>query len=106
MAVTLINVPGWTPAVFSVTLPPVPEMAPAEAEYVIVTGRLSGLLALQVMVEVPPDCTLSGFAEQEIVGAFGCVGPWFGLEGVVGLSLESVVPVWIGPRHPTTIITR
>ena len=47
------------------------------------TWRPSGLLALQVMVEVPPGCTVVGFAEHEIVGGFGCLTVKFALQVAV-----------------------
>ena len=35
-----------------------------------VTGTLSGLVQVQVMVELPPACKLEGLAEQDMVGGF------------------------------------
>jgi hypothetical protein len=46
-------------------------MVPAElVQFDTVTATPSGLLALQVIVDVPPACTVDGLAEQLIVGGF------------------------------------
>jgi hypothetical protein len=57
--------------VFKVAVLSVPLMVPAElVQFDTVTATLSGLLALQVIVDVPPACTVDGLAEQLIVGGF------------------------------------
>src|SRR5579884_2802266 len=85
--VTVTDEPGCAPVVFSVAVLPVPEMFPAEAEYVTVTCRLSGLLALQLMVEVPPGWTVVGLAEHEIVGGLGCFTVKFAVQVAVSFFL-------------------
>jgi hypothetical protein len=50
---------------------PVPLIVPAElVQFDTFTSTLSGLVALQVIVDVPPVCTVDGLAEQLIVGGF------------------------------------
>jgi hypothetical protein len=49
----------------------VPEtLPPVDVQPATVTGTLSGLVQLQVMVELPPVCKELGFAEQDMVGGF------------------------------------
>ena len=70
VALTVI-VPADAPAVFSVPVLPVPEIVPMLAVQLLTfTGTLSGLVQVQVMVELPPACNELGLAEQEKVGGF------------------------------------
>jgi hypothetical protein len=70
VALTVI-VPAEAPAVFSVAVLPLPLMLPPVAlQSPTVTGTLSGLVQLQVMVELPPACREVGLAEQLMVGGF------------------------------------
>ena len=63
--------PDKAPVVFRVAEFPMPEMLPPlEVHPPTVTGTLSGLVQLQVMVDGVPAWTIDGFAEQEICGAF------------------------------------
>ena len=58
--------PGEAPVVVRVAELPLPEMLPLLAlQPATVTGTLSGLVQVQVMVAVPPASTLDGLAEQE-----------------------------------------
>src|SRR5574341_1019267 len=66
-----LTAPEGSPAVSRVALSPEPESWPAFALHPpIVTGRLSGLVQLQLMVEASPERTVDGLAEQEIRGGF------------------------------------
>src|ERR1700730_2820769 len=66
-----VMAPGAAPVVFTVAVLSLPLMVPAElVQFDTVTGTLSGLLALQVIVDVLPACTVDGLAEQLIVGGF------------------------------------
>ena len=66
-----VMVPADAPVVFRVPVLPVPEMLPPLAvQSVMFTGTLSGLVQVQVMVELPPACKDVGLAEQENVGGF------------------------------------
>ena len=50
---------------------PLPEtLPPVEVQLLTVTGTLSGLVQVQVMVELPPACKVDGLAEHDIVGGF------------------------------------
>ena len=51
---------------------PLPEtLPPLEVQLLTVTGTLSGLVQVQVMVEAAPVCNeLAGLAEQDMVGGF------------------------------------
>jgi len=63
--------PGEAPAVFSVALLPLPEMVPLLAvQLLTLTGTPSGLVQVQVTVELPPTVRVVGFAEQDMVGGF------------------------------------
>jgi hypothetical protein len=64
-------VPADAPVVFRVPVLSVPEMLPPLAVQLLTfTGTLSGLVQVQVMVELPPACKDVGLAEQENVGGF------------------------------------
>src|SRR5712692_538241 len=70
VALTVIG-PAEAPAVARVAVAPLPETLPPLAVQVLtVTGTLSGLVQLQLRVEVAPVWTVVGFAEQDIVGGF------------------------------------
>src|SRR5438067_1167224 len=72
VAVTVIA-PGCAPVVSSVAVLPLGVSFPALDWKATVTGRLSGLVAVQVIVEFSPGFTVVGFAVQEMVGGFlGC----------------------------------
>ena len=63
--------PDEAPVVFRVAEFPLPEMLPPLAVHPpTVTGTLSGLVQVQVMVAGVPAWTIDGFAEQEICGGF------------------------------------
>jgi len=63
--------PDEAPVVFRVAEFPLPEMLPPLAVHPpTVTGTLSGLVQLQVMVAEVPAWTDDGLAEQEICGGF------------------------------------
>jgi hypothetical protein len=63
--------PAEAPAVFSDAVDPLPEtLPPLDVQLLTFTGTLSGLVQLQVMVELPPACKLAGLAEHDIVGGF------------------------------------
>jgi hypothetical protein len=65
------TVPGAAPVVFKVPVLPLPEMVPLLAvQPPTVTGTLSGLVQVQVIVAVPPVCKVVGLAEQDICGGF------------------------------------
>jgi hypothetical protein len=50
---------------------PLPETVPLVAvQLPTVTGTLSGLVQVQVIVELPPACKELGLAEQDMVGGF------------------------------------
>jgi hypothetical protein len=66
VAVTVIE-PAEAPAVLSDAVDPLPEtLPPVEVQLLTLTGTLSGLVQLHVMVEVPPACKLDGLAEHDI----------------------------------------
>ena len=70
VALTVIG-PGDAPVVFKVAVLPLPEMVPLLAvQLTTVTGTLSGLVQVQVTVELTPAYKEVGFAEQDIVGGF------------------------------------
>jgi hypothetical protein len=70
VAVTVIG-PGDAPEVLRVAVLSLPETLPLLAvQLATVTGTLSGLLQLHVMVELPPPCSELGLAEQDMVGGF------------------------------------
>ena len=70
VAVT-VTAPADAPAVLSDAVEPLPEtLPPVEVQLLTVTGTLSGLVQLQVMVELPPACKVAGLAEHDIVGGF------------------------------------
>src|ERR1700716_1515309 len=70
VAVTVTE-PGEVPAVFSVAVLPLPLTVPLVAvQLETVTGTPSGLVALQVIVAVPPTSRVDGLAEQLMVGGF------------------------------------
>src|SRR5271170_7111591 len=70
VALTVMG-PADAPAVFRVPVLPLPLMLPPVAlQSLTVTGTLSGLVQLQVMVELPPACKDVGLAEQLMVGGF------------------------------------
>jgi hypothetical protein len=80
-----VTVPAGAPVVFSVAEFPLPEMLPpVDVQPPTVTGTLSGLVQVQVMVEGEPVSTLVGFAEQEIWGGF--FGGSFTVKFVVQLA--------------------
>ena len=59
-----VMVPAEAPSVFRVAVLPSPEMVPpVEFHPETVTGTLSGLVQVQVMVEGVPACTEVGLAE-------------------------------------------
>jgi chorismate mutase len=63
--------PADAPAVFNVAELPSPETVPLLAvQPLTVTGTLSGLVQVQVMLELPPACNELGLAEQDMVGGF------------------------------------
>ncbi len=63
--------PGDAPVVFRVPVLPLPETVPLVAvQLPTVTGTLSGLVQVQVIVELPPACNELGLAEQDMVGGF------------------------------------
>jgi hypothetical protein len=63
--------PDEAPVVERVAEFPLPDILPPLAVHPpTVTGTLSGLVQLQVMVDVPPAWTVDGLAEQEICGGF------------------------------------
>src|SRR5271167_4427320 len=67
VALTVIG-PGDAPAGSRVALLPLPETLPPLAVHPpTVTWALSGLVQLQLMVEVVPVCNVDGLAEQETV---------------------------------------
>jgi hypothetical protein len=69
-AVTVIA-PGDAPVVLRVPVLPLPETLPLVAvQLPTVTWTLSGLVQLQVIVELPPACSDAGLAEQDMVGGF------------------------------------
>src|SRR5579863_585694 len=62
IALTVIG-PAEAPAVFRVAVLPLPLMAPpVVVQSPTVTGTLSGLVQLQVIVEFPPACRVAGLA--------------------------------------------
>jgi hypothetical protein len=66
-----VTEPGEAPVVVRVAEFPLPEtLPPLEVHPPTVTGTLSGLVHVQVMVDVPPISTVTGLAEQEICGGF------------------------------------
>src|ERR1035438_1254523 len=70
VALTVIG-PEDAPVVFNVPVFPLPEMLPLLALHPpTVTGTLSGLVQLQVIVDVSPGLTVDGLAEQDICGGF------------------------------------
>jgi hypothetical protein len=63
--------PGEAPVVFRVAEFPLPEMLPPlDVHPPTVTGTLSGLVQVQVMVADAPVWRVDGLAEQEICGGF------------------------------------
>jgi hypothetical protein len=70
LQVTVIT-PGSTPAVLNAAVALLFVRLPPVAEYEYVKGRLCGLTASAVMFEGSPGATVSGLAEQEIVGGRG-----------------------------------
>ena len=63
--------PDEAPVVVRVAEFPLPEMLPPLAVHPpTVTGTLSGLVQVQVMVAEVPAWTVDGLAEQEICGGF------------------------------------
>jgi hypothetical protein len=63
--------PAGAPVVLSVAVLPLPEMLPLLAvQSPTVTGTLSGLVQVQLMVEDVPVCTVVGLAEHERAGGF------------------------------------
>ncbi|MGA8488840.1 MAG: hypothetical protein WB711_00375, partial [Terriglobales bacterium] len=53
--------PGDAPVVLRVAVLPLPEMVPlVAAQLATVTGTLSGLVHVQVMLELPPACSELG----------------------------------------------
>ena len=63
--------PAEAPVVVSVAELPLAEMLPPlEVQPATVTGALSGLVQVQVMVAGVPASTVAGLAEQEICGGF------------------------------------
>jgi hypothetical protein len=63
--------PAEAPLVLRVAEFPAPEMLPPLAVHPpTVTGTLSGLVQVQLMVAVAPACSDDGLAEQEICGGF------------------------------------
>jgi len=70
VALILID-PGEAPVVSRVAEFPLPEiLPPLEVHPPTVTGTLSGLVQVQVMVAGLPGWTVDGLAEQEICGGF------------------------------------
>jgi hypothetical protein len=70
VALTVIA-PGAAPEVFTVAALPLPEMLPPLAfQPATVTGTLSGLVHVQVIVETFPAWTDPGPEEQDMVGGF------------------------------------
>src|SRR4029077_21011719 len=70
VAVT-VTAPAEAPAVLSEAVEPLPEtLPPVEVQLLTVTGTLSGLVQVQVTVELPPACKVEGLGEHDIVGGF------------------------------------
>jgi hypothetical protein len=66
-----VTVPAGAPVVLRVAEFPLPErLPPLAVQPPTVTGTLSGLVQVQVMVAGDPVRTLVGLAEQEICGGF------------------------------------
>jgi hypothetical protein len=86
VALTVI-VPADAPVVFNVPVLPEPETVPMLlVQPLTVTGTLSGLVQVQLMVELPPACRLLGLAEQDMVGGF------FGGSFTVKFALQVASP--------------
>ena len=86
VALTVIG-PDDAPVVLRVAVLPSPEtLPPLAVQPLTVTGTLSGLVQVQVMVEGVPACTEVGFAEQDMVGGF------FGGSFTVKLALQLASP--------------
>ena len=70
VAVTVIG-PAEAPEVSRAAVLPLPEMLPPLAvQPPTVTGALSGLVQVQLMVEDAPMLTVGGLAEHETAGGF------------------------------------
>jgi hypothetical protein len=94
VALTVIG-PGDAPLVFRFAVLPLPETLPLLAvQPAMVTGTLSGLLQVQVMVEFPPACKDAGLAEQVMVGGF------FGGSFTVKVAMQLASPPFfiLGPE--------
>jgi len=86
VAFTVI-VPADAPVVSRVAVLPLPETVPPLAvQPLTFTGTLSGLVQVQVMVELPPACKELGLAEQDMVGGF------FGGSFTVKFALQVACP--------------
>ena len=70
VAVTVTG-PAEAPVVVRLALLPLPvTLPPLEVQLLTVTGTLSGLVQVHVIVEGEPVCTVAGSAEQDMVGGF------------------------------------
>jgi hypothetical protein len=70
VALTVIE-PAGAPVVLSVAALPLPEMLPLLADHPpTVTGTLSGLVQVHVILEFSPAWSVAGFAEHDMVGGF------------------------------------
>jgi hypothetical protein len=89
-ALTVIG-PGEAPDVFrAAVLPPLLEtLPPLAVQPPTVTGTLSGLVQVQLMVEDVPARTVDGSAEHETAGGF------FGGSFTVKLAMQLVSPPFL-----------
>jgi hypothetical protein len=86
----VVMVPGEAPVVFRVAVLPLPEMVPPLAvQPPTVTGTLSGLVQVQVIVAEVPGCRVVGLTEQENCGGF------FGGSFTLKLAVQLAVPFFL-----------
>src|ERR1700683_293535 len=90
VAPTVIR-PGETPDVFRAALLrlPLETLPPLAVQPPTVTGILSGLVQVQLMVEDAPACNVEGSAEHETVGGF------FGSSFTVNAAIQLASPSFI-----------
>jgi hypothetical protein len=82
--------PDEAPVVFRVAEFPLPEMLPPlEVHPPIVTGTLSGLVQVQLMVDEVPAWTIDGLAEHEICGGF------FGGSFTINVAMQLASPPFL-----------
>jgi len=92
--------PGEAPVVSRVAEFPLPEILPPLAVHPpTVTGTLSGLVQVQVMVAGVPGWTVDGLAEQEICGGF------FGGSFTVKLAVQLAVLFFFALGSVTVAVT-